>query len=90
MKDLRAPLRPGRRRSRCVMATRYDISEVPESDRSWLLAYNRGDVEATLSMREWLDRHGSSISGVESVVPADVVGLGRFPEHAKPGREADF
>jgi len=28
--------------------------------RTWILDYNRGDVEATAAIREWLDREGAS------------------------------
>ena len=37
--------------------------------QTWLLDYNRGDVEATLALREWMDREGSDIPGIESVDP---------------------
>ena len=38
--------------------------------RSWLLTYNKGDVEATLAIRQWLDHQGDSIPPIES---ADLV-----------------
>ncbi len=34
--------------------------------RDWLLNYNRGDVEATLALRGWLDREGHRIPSIES------------------------
>lgn len=37
--------------------------------RQWLLKYNRGDVEATLAIREWLDRDSGSIEPIESLDP---------------------
>jgi predicted RecB family nuclease len=51
----------------------YDIAVNGETDRqrddarSWLITYNRGDVEATLSIRDWLERDGGKIPTVESL-----------------------
>jgi len=38
-----------------------------EEARSWLQVYNRGDVEATLAIRHWLDYSGDSIPPIESL-----------------------
>jgi predicted RecB family nuclease len=38
-----------------------------EQARDWLLAYNRSDVEATLALREWLDREGRAFPSIEDV-----------------------
>ena len=40
-----------------------------EAARQWLLDYNRGDVEATAAVRNWLGRDGPSIPGIETVTP---------------------
>jgi predicted RecB family nuclease len=37
--------------------------------RKWLLDYNRGDVEATLALREWMDQRASTIPSIETVDP---------------------
>ncbi len=43
-----------------VAMARYSEAVITDSDeaRTWLLEYNRGDVEATRSIREWLTREG--------------------------------
>lgn len=46
----------------------YDRAAVgDESARRWLLDYNRGDVEATFAVREWMDSR--AFAAIDSVVP---------------------
>ena len=47
---------------------RYDAAaDGDESARQWLLAYNRGDVEATHAVREWMSN--AVIAAVEDLAP---------------------
>ena len=54
---------------------RYEVavgspSEVERLEaREWLLTYNRGDVEATLAIRDWLDDDSNPIAPIESLDP---------------------
>jgi predicted RecB family nuclease len=54
---------------------RYDVAvgsedeTERESARHWLLTYNRGDVEATLVLRDWLGRKWDQIATIESLDP---------------------
>lgn len=51
---------------------RYEIavSHAAGADaaRKWLLDYNRGDVEATLALREWLDTEGAEVPSIDSTL----------------------
>jgi len=42
----------------------YAASEERDAMRRWLLDYNRGDVEATLRIRDWLDTEGADLPAV--------------------------
>jgi predicted RecB family nuclease len=52
---------------------RYDAAVAGEDEgerdtaRDWLLRYNRGDVEATLALREWMDHETSTIQSIEAL-----------------------
>jgi predicted RecB family nuclease len=50
-------------------AVRVGDSSAAQAARDWLLVYNRNDVEATLALREWLDRAGSSLPSAEDLGP---------------------
>jgi predicted RecB family nuclease len=41
-------------------------SQTADAARKWILDYNRGDVEATSAIREWLDAEGSAWPEVDS------------------------
>jgi predicted RecB family nuclease len=54
---------------------RYDFALAADDEserelaRAWLLAYNRADVEATLAVRDWMERARGSIASIEVVPP---------------------
>jgi predicted RecB family nuclease len=52
---------------------RYDMAVGADDDRErardWLLTYNRADVEATLGLRNWLERVGDTIPSIEVASP---------------------
>ena len=49
------------------VAARSDDARTREEARNWLLTYNRGDVEATLAIRDWLDHRSDTIMPIESI-----------------------
>jgi predicted RecB family nuclease len=52
-------------------ATRAPSEAGRDRAREWLLDYNRGDVEATRALRQWMDRESESIKPIESLDQAD-------------------
>lgn len=62
-----------------VSMLKYDTAVAAEDEaegaeaREWLLAYNRGDVEATVALRDWLDANANSIRKIEDWVPPALV-----------------
>jgi predicted RecB family nuclease len=63
---------PGGEDSMLVYETAVTVPDEHEREaaRDWLLAYNRGDVEATLALREWMDRESDTVPSIEAVDPA--------------------
>jgi predicted RecB family nuclease len=47
------------------MAVRDGDATEQDKARKWLLTYNQGDVEATLAIRNWIEREGESIPSIE-------------------------
>lgn len=43
--------------------------------RAWLLTYNRGDVEATLRIRDWLDADAGALPSIADVAPPDELAI---------------
>ncbi len=63
---------------------RYDVAvtgadeDEREHARTWLLTYNQGDVEATLAIRDWLERESALLPRIESL-DSMFAGAGRRP-----------
>jgi predicted RecB family nuclease len=55
----------------------YDIAAGPDDTperqkaRNWLLTYNRGDVEATLAIRDWLEDAAADVPAISSLRSSD-------------------
>lgn len=64
-----------------ISMVQYDIAAASENSpereraRQWLLTYNRGDVEATLAIRDWLEAVGSELPSITSVDPSTLAGM---------------
>jgi hypothetical protein len=52
---------------RCDQAVSIPGHPTVRASRDWLLTYNRGDVEATRALREWLDQEGPSCPPIEDL-----------------------
>lgn len=54
---------------------KYDVAADPQESaerqraREWLMTYNRGDVQATLTIRDWLESSASALPSVADVIP---------------------
>lgn len=51
------------------LATSDDDPGVREANRRRILTYNRNDVEATLALRDWMEREGPTLPTVDSLEP---------------------
>jgi predicted RecB family nuclease len=51
------------------LAVAAEDPQARETARTWLLTYNRGDVEATLQLRQWLESEGPNLTSVEDLRP---------------------
>ena len=61
---------------------RYDVAAAPsesaerQAAREWLLTYNRGDVEATLAIRDWLEASAADVPSVSVLQASDFADYG--------------